>query len=337
MKLLRKYGLMALTIALISTTTVTTFAQENNNFEKTGTACEVNNTKECEEWTVNDYIKYVKSLNVLSKDEISTLEKAEKEVFRVKNLISSLNAKESLTKEEKNKIENLFKKLDSVMSGVKEIYEKIAKAEGYDYYNKEKELDEVNNEDCKDIVEWTVDDYIDKIKSLNILTDSEFAKFKKVELELAEMQKNLEVYYSKDVLTSEEEKTYNSLCDKFSQIKSGISDIYDKIYKAEQNEEIDKVDDKINEKEKISFEDYLKSLKVFDDKEIDKLVDCQNKVDNILKTIKPLMNKENLTEQEKTKIEEAKEQINKLYESLSDLFEKLKNTEEKTFDVELQK
>lgn len=158
MKLLKKYGLMALTIALISTTTITAFAQDKNiNFDnKCEQSTKSEYTKETENWTINDYTKYVKLLNVLNDVELKRLENAQNEIVKTKKLISNLVVKENLTSEEKNKLNLLYDKISFITSSVSDLYAKIAKVDNYDSYDKEKfdnydnyDKEKFNNKDCK--------------------------------------------------------------------------------------------------------------------------------------------------------------------------------------------
>lgn len=209
---LKKLGIMALALGIGLTVTTSSFAAEKIEDEKVNVD---------EIFSVERYIEYVKSLGVLTEDEMQKFADSERQKDKLFDEIQEIEEKGNLTEEQKQEIENKNKEIDKIIQETEKLNNKITDLTVGE--------DEISEEDEEKLLQQ----HLEEIKSLGILTESEMQQYEKVEREAYELYKSTKPFYKKDSLTKEEEKEMEKIYDKTEKLYESIYDIMLKIEKSE--------------------------------------------------------------------------------------------------------
>lgn len=209
---LKKLGIMALALGIGLTVTTSSFAQEKVEDEKVNVD---------EIFSIERYIEYVKSLGVLTEDEMQKFADSERQKDKLFDEIQEIEEKGNLTEEQKQEIENKNKEIDKIIQETEKLNNKITDLTVGE--------DEISEEDEEKLLQQ----HLEEIKSLGILTESEMQQYEKVEREAYELYKSTKPFYKKDSLTREEEKEMEKIYNKTEKLYESIYDIMLKIEKSE--------------------------------------------------------------------------------------------------------
>ncbi len=209
---LKKLGIMALALGIGLTVTTSSFAAEKIEDEKVNVD---------EIFSVERYIEYVKSLGVLTEDEMQKFADSERQKDKLFDEIQEIEEKGNLTEEQKQEIENKNKEIDKIIQETEILNNKITDLTVGE--------DEISEEDEEKLLQQ----HLEEIKSLGILTESEMQQYEKVEREAYELYKSTKPFYEKDSLTKEEEKEMEKIYNKTEKLYESIYDIMLKIEKSE--------------------------------------------------------------------------------------------------------
>ena len=209
---LKKLGIMALALGIGLTVTTSSFAQEKVEDEKVNVD---------EIFSIERYIEYVKSLGVLTEDEMQKFVDSERQKDKLFDEIQEIEEKGNLTEEQKQEIENKNKEIDKIIQETEKLNNKITDLTVGE--------DEISEEDEEKLLQQ----HLEEIKSLGILTESEMQQYEKVEREAYELYKSTKPFYEKDSLTKEEEKEMEKIYNKTEKLYESIYDIMLKIEKSE--------------------------------------------------------------------------------------------------------
>lgn len=209
---LKKLGIMALALGIGLTVTTSSFAAEKIEDEKVNVD---------EIFSVERYIEYVKSLGVLTEDEMQKFADSERQKDKLFDEIQEIEEKGNLTDEQKQEIENKNKEIDKIIQETEILNNKITDLTVGE--------DEISEEDEEKLLQQ----HLEEIKSLGILTESEMQQYEKVEREAYELYKSTKPFYEKDSLTKEEEKEMEKIYNKTEKLYESIYDIMLKIEKSE--------------------------------------------------------------------------------------------------------
>ncbi len=209
---LKKLGIMALALGIGLTVTTSSFAQEKVEDEKVNVD---------EIFSIERYIEYVKSLGVLTEDEMQKFADSERQKDKLFDEIQEIEEKGNLTEEQKQEIENKNKEIDKIIQETEKLNNKITDLTVGE--------DEISEEDEEKLLQQ----HLEEIKSLGILTESEMQQYEKVEREAYELYKSTKPFYKKDSLTKEEEKEMEKIYNKTEKLYESIYDIMLKIEKSE--------------------------------------------------------------------------------------------------------
>ena len=135
--------------------------------------------------------------------------------------IQEIEEKGNLTEEQKQEIENKNKEIDKIIQETEILNNKITDLTVGE--------DEISEEDEEKLLQQ----HLEEIKSLGILTESEMQQYEKVEREAYELYKSTKPFYEKDSLTKEEEKEMEKIYNKTEKLYESIYDIMLKIEKSE--------------------------------------------------------------------------------------------------------
>ncbi len=209
---LKKLGIMALALGIGITVTTSSFAAEKIEDEKVNVD---------EIFSIERYIEYVKSLGVLTEDEMQKFADSERQKDKLFDEIQEIEEKGNLTEEQKQEIENKNKEIDKIIQETEILNNKITDLTVGE--------DEISEEDEEKLLQQ----HLEEIKSLGILTESEMQQYEKVEREAYELYKSTKPFYEKDSLTKEEEKEMEKIYNKTEKLYESIYDIMLKIEKSE--------------------------------------------------------------------------------------------------------
>lgn len=209
---LKKLGIMALALGIGITVTTSSFAAEKIEDEKVNVD---------EIFSIERYIEYVKSLGVLTEDEMQKFADSERQKDKLFDEIQEIEEKGNLTEEQKQEIENKNKEIDKIIQETEILNNKITDLTVGE--------DEISEEDEEKLLQQ----HLEEIKSLGILTESEMQQYEKVEREAYELYKSTKPFYKKDSLTKEEEKEMEKIYNKTEKLYESIYDIMLKIEKSE--------------------------------------------------------------------------------------------------------
>lgn len=209
---LKKLGIMALALGIGITVTTSSFAAEKIEDEKVNVD---------EIFSIERYIEYVKSLGVLTEDEMQKFADSERQKDKLFDEIQEIEEKGNLTEEQKQEIENKNKEIDKIIQETEKLNNKITDLTVGE--------DEISEEDEEKLLQQ----HLEEIKSLGILTESEMQQYEKVEREAYELYKSTKPFYKKDSLTKEEEKEMEKIYNKTEKLYESIYDIMLKIEKSE--------------------------------------------------------------------------------------------------------
>ena len=209
---LKKLGIMALALGIGLTVTTSSFAQEKVEDEKVNVD---------EIFSIERYIEYVKSLGVLTEDEMQKFADSERQKDKLFDEIQEIEEKGNLTEEQKQEIQNKNKEIDKIIQETEKLNNKITDLTVGE--------DEISEEDEEKLLQQ----HLEEIKSLGILTESEMQQYEKVEREAYELYKSTKPFYKKDSLTKEEEKEMEKIYNKTEKLYESIYDIMLKIEKSE--------------------------------------------------------------------------------------------------------
>lgn len=209
---LKKLGIMALALGIGITVTTSSFAAEKIEDEKVNVD---------EIFSIERYIEYVKSLGVLTEDEMQKFADSERQKDKLFDEIQEIEEKGNLTEEQKQEIENKNKEIDKIIQETEKLNNKITDLTVGE--------DEISEEDEEKLLQQ----HLEEIKSLGILTESEMQQYEKVEREAYELYKSTKPFYEKDSLTKEEEKEMEKIYNKTEKLYESIYDIMLKIEKSE--------------------------------------------------------------------------------------------------------
>ena len=208
---LKKLGIMALALGIGITVTTSSFAAEKIEDEKVNVD---------EIFSIERYIEYVKSLGVLTEDEMQKFADSERQKDKLFDEIQEIEEKGNLTEEQKQEIENKNKEIDKIIQETEILNNKITDLTVGE--------DEISEEDEEKLLQQ----HLEEIKSLGILTESEMQQYEKVEREAYELYKSTKPFYEKDSLTKEEEKEMEKIYNKTEKLYESIYDIMLKIEKS---------------------------------------------------------------------------------------------------------
>lgn len=209
---LKKLGIVALALGIGITVTTSSFAAEKTEDEKVNVD---------EIFSIERYIEYVKSLGVLTEDEMQKFADSERQKDKLFDEIQEIEEKGNLTEEQKQEIENKNKEIDKIIQETEILNNKITDLTVGE--------DEISEEDEEKLLQQ----HLEEIKSLGILTESEMQQYEKVEREAYELYKSTKPFYEKDSLTKEEEKEMEKIYNKTEKLYESIYDIMLKIEKSE--------------------------------------------------------------------------------------------------------
>lgn len=209
---LKKLGIVALALGIGITVTTSSFAAEKIEDEKVNVD---------EIFSIERYIEYVKSLGVLTEDEMQKFADSERQKDKLFDEIQEIEEKGNLTEEQKQEIENKNKEIDKIIQETEILNNKITDLTVGE--------DEISEEDEEKLLQQ----HLEEIKSLGILTESEMQQYEKVEREAYELYKSTKPFYEKDSLTKEEEKEMEKIYNKTEKLYESIYDIMLKIEKSE--------------------------------------------------------------------------------------------------------
>ena len=169
-------------------------------------------------------IKDVEILNEQNNNESLKMEKFQSEKASIKQrideIIQEIEEKGNLTEEQKQEIENKNKEIDKIIQETEKLNNKITDLTVGE--------DEISEEDEEKLLQQ----HLEEIKSLGILTESEMQQYEKVEREAYELYKSTKPFYKKDSLTKEEEKEMEKIYNKTEKLYESIYDIMLKIEKS---------------------------------------------------------------------------------------------------------
>ena len=103
---LKKLGIMALALGIGITVTTSSFAAEKIEDEKVNVD---------EIFSIERYIEYVKSLGVLTEDEMQKFADSERQKDKLFDEIQEIEEKGNLTEEQKQEIVNKNKEIDKII------------------------------------------------------------------------------------------------------------------------------------------------------------------------------------------------------------------------------
>lgn len=265
---------------LVTITSTTSFANTNENKLTTE---EVN-----EMFSVEKYIEYVKSLNILNDEEMKKFEETKIKINSLYDEIEEIESNESLTDEQINLIAQKTKEIDVLEESITSLNEKIKP--------------DVTEE------EVTLEEYLDYIKSLNILTDEEFSKYSKAEYEIEKLYETIDSIYEKERFLENQDEKLNKIYEEVDKLEKSIHDITLKIEKVDSQENF--LRNNLN---------YIKSLNVLTDEEFSKYAQTKADIEILFSSIDDIFEKENLTKEEQKRLDKVYDEVEKLEKQIFEI------------------
>lgn len=265
---------------LVTITSTTSFANTNENKLTTE---EIN-----EMFSVEKYIEYVKSLNILNDEEMKKFEETKIKINSLYDEIEEIESNESLTNEQINLIAQKTKEIDVLEESITSLNEKIKP--------------DVTEE------EVTLEEYLDYIKSLNILTDEEFSKYSKAEYEIEKLYETIDSIYEKERFLENQDEKLNKIYEEVDKLEKSIHDITLKIEKVDSQENF--LRNNLN---------YIKSLNVLTDEEFSKYAQTKADIEILFSSIDDIFEKENLTKEEQKRLDKVYDEVEKLEKQIFEI------------------
>lgn len=265
---------------LVAVTSTTSFANTNENKLTTE---EIN-----EMFSVEKYIEYVKSLNILNDEEMKKFEETKIKIDSLYDEIEEIESNESLTDEQINLIAQKTKEIDILEESITSLNEKIKP--------------DVTEE------EVTLEEYLDYIKSLDILTDEEFSKYSKAEYEIEKLYETIDSIYEKERFLENQDEKLNKIYEEVDKLEKSIHDITLKIEKVDSQENF--LRNNLN---------YIKSLNVLTDEEFSKYAQTKADIEVLFSSVDDIFEKENLTKEEQKRLDKVYDEVEKLEKQIFEI------------------
>lgn len=212
---LKKLGALALVLGFSVTVTTSSFAGQKSDSVDTI-------TKEIEEiFSIEKYLEYVEGIGILNDEEMERFADVQRKMDKIYDEIDAIvESSTNLTIEQQKEIDKKSKQIDELNSSIQDLYKKISPDVEYS-----------GSESFDDLL----NDYIEYIDSLGVLSDEEIQKYAEVEREIEKLYKSVEKILIKEDLSKEEENTLEKLYQKVEELHSSVYDIILKIEEAESN------------------------------------------------------------------------------------------------------
>ncbi|MEI7028366.1 hypothetical protein [Paenibacillus sp. y28] len=163
--------------------------------------------------------------------------------------------------------------------------------------------------------------FIEYVKSLNVLNQQELDKLVHVSEESGKLYASLDSLLGKEKLTAGEQAELEAVQEKVNKLQESAAELYTKINAAEAKGGIELILPTADSEQ--AFIEYVKSLNVLNQQELDKLAEVSAKTTKLYASIADLLSKSTLTATEQAQLDQVLDQITRLQEGLDQTYKKI--------------